>query len=42
MLTNYLKIAFRNLLRNKFYASLDVPGRALGMSNTKNNPESCC
>jgi putative ABC transport system permease protein len=32
MLTNYLKIAFRNLLNNKFYALLNVLGLAIGMS----------
>ncbi|SEW51729.1 ABC transporter permease [Chitinophaga arvensicola] len=32
MLSNYLKIAWRNLLRNKVYASINVIGLALGIS----------
>lgn len=32
MLTNYLKIAFRNLWRNKFYSLLNITGLAIGIS----------
>lgn len=32
MLTNYLKIAFRNLWRNKFYSLLNISGLAIGIS----------
>lgn len=32
MLTNYLKIAFRNLLRHKVYTGINVFGLALGMA----------
>lgn len=32
MFSNYLKIAWRNLLRNKVYASINVIGLALGIS----------
>ncbi|WP_223834039.1 ABC transporter permease [Spirosoma profusum] len=32
MLRNYLKIAFRNLSRNKSYATINVSGLALGMT----------
>jgi putative ABC transport system permease protein len=32
MLRNYLKIAFRNLLKNKIYSLLNISGLALGMA----------
>ncbi len=32
MLQNYLKIAFRNLLKQKFYSSLNILGLALGIA----------
>ena len=32
MLTNYLKIALRNLTRNKLYASINILGLAIGMA----------
>ena len=32
MFRNYLKIAFRNLLKNKTYSSLNICGLALGMA----------
>ncbi|RRB14239.1 FtsX-like permease family protein [Larkinella knui] len=32
MIRNYFKIAFRNLVRNKTYASINVSGLALGMT----------
>ena len=32
MLRNYLKIAFRNLWRNKLYATINILGLALGMT----------
>ena len=32
MLTNYLKIALRNLMRNKLYASINILGLAIGMA----------
>jgi putative ABC transport system permease protein len=32
MLSNYLKVAFRNILRNKLFASINVLGLAVGMS----------
>ena len=32
MLTNYLKIAWRNLLRNKVYSFINIGGLALGMA----------
>ena len=31
MLSNYLKIAFRNLLRDKYYSGINIMGLALGM-----------
>jgi putative ABC transport system permease protein len=34
MLTNYLKIAFRNLQRNKVYSFINVTGLALGLACT--------
>lgn len=32
MLTNYLKIAWRNLLRNKVYSTINIAGLALGIA----------
>ena len=32
MLTNYLKIAFRNILRNKAYSFINIAGLAIGMA----------
>lgn len=32
MLTNYLKIAWRNLLRNKVYSAINIGGLAVGMA----------
>ena len=32
MLRNYLKIAFRNLLRNKFYSLINIAGLSIGMA----------
>ena len=32
MLTNYLKIAFRNLIRNKVYSFINIGGLAVGMA----------
>ncbi|MBB6005316.1 ABC transporter permease [Arcicella rosea] len=32
MLTNYIKIAFRNLLRNKSYAFINIAGLSLGLT----------
>ena len=32
MLTNYLKIAWRNLVRNKVYSSINIGGLAVGMA----------
>jgi putative ABC transport system permease protein len=32
MLTNYLKIAWRNLLRNKLYSGINIVGLAVGLS----------
>ena len=32
MLSNYIKIAWRNLLKQKFYAALNIGGLALGMT----------
>ncbi len=32
MLKNYLKIAFRNILRNKFYSFINIAGLAIGMA----------
>ena len=32
MLTNYLKIAFRNLWRNKLYSSINIAGLAMGIA----------
>lgn len=32
MLKNYLKIALRNLMRNKLYASINIIGLAIGMA----------
>ena len=32
MIKNYLKIALRNLLRNKLYSFLNIGGLALGMA----------
>lgn len=34
MLRNYIKVAFRNLIRNKFIASLNILGLAVGMSTS--------
>lgn len=32
MIKNYLKVAFRNLLRNKFYSILNISGLAIGIA----------
>ncbi|HAK77922.1 MAG TPA: hypothetical protein DCM71_13685, partial [Runella sp.] len=32
MLRNYLKIAFRNLLKNKVYSFINIGGLAVGMA----------
>ena len=32
MLRNYLKVAFRNLRRNKSYAAINVVGLAVGLA----------
>ncbi len=32
MLSNYLKIAYRNLLRNKLYSGINIVGLAVGLS----------
>ena len=32
MLRNYLKIAWRNLLKNKMFSSINILGLALGMA----------
>ena len=32
MFKNYLKIAFRNIIRNKFYSSINIAGLAVGMA----------
>ncbi len=32
MLSNYLKLAFRNLLRQKFYTAINVAGLTLGVA----------
>ena len=32
MIQNYLKIAFRNLLRNKVYSFINIGGLAVGMA----------
>ena len=32
MLKNYFKIAFRNLLKNKFYTSINIIGLAVGLA----------
>ncbi len=32
MLSNYLKIAFRNILRNKVYSFINISGLAIGMA----------
>lgn len=32
MLRNYLKIAWRNLIRNKAYSAINIGGRAVGMA----------
>ena len=32
MLSNYLKIAWRNLLRNKLYSGINIVGLAVGLS----------
>ncbi|NQV18837.1 MAG: ABC transporter permease [Armatimonadetes bacterium] len=34
MFKNYLKIAFRNLLRNKFYTTINIIGLAIGLACT--------
>ena len=33
MLKNYLKIAFRNLLRNKGFSAINILGLAIGMAS---------
>ena len=32
MIRNYLKIAFRNLLKNKAYSAINIFGLALGLT----------
>ncbi|HEX8531803.1 MAG TPA: ABC transporter permease, partial [Cytophagales bacterium] len=34
MLINHLKVAFRHLLKNKFFSAINIAGLALGMSCT--------
>lgn len=34
MLTNYVKITFRNLIRNKVYSAVNIGGLAIGMAVT--------
>ena len=33
MIKNYLKIAFRNLLRNKAFSIINISGLAIGMAS---------
>ena len=32
MIKNYIKIAWRNLIRNKFYSIINIGGLAIGMT----------
>ena len=32
MLKNYFKVAFRNLIRNKFYSSINIAGLSIGIA----------
>jgi hypothetical protein len=34
MLKNYLKIAFRNLIRHKTFSAINILGLAFGMANS--------
>ena len=34
MFLNYLKIAFRNIMRKKFYSTINILGLAIGLSCT--------